>query len=242
VKPGRYAAADGSFGRSAGSTLGRGIILLAVALVIGIVLLNATDSEPPGAQVTASKPAKTSKGSTGGGGGSSSKVTTTTVPPTTTTPPHAPKDVKVIVANASTTKGAAAKASDVLKPPGYNVLAPTNGTPSAQSIVYFSPGYDRDAAAIAAALQFPPTSVKPVPAPAPVTDAKGANVIVIVGADQAARFAGAPATGATTTTAKAGTATTTTAKAGATTSTTRPGTTASTTTSVKPAATTTTTR
>src|SRR5688572_18585602 len=42
VRPGRYAAADGSFGRSAGSALGRGVLLLAVALVIGIVLLNAT--------------------------------------------------------------------------------------------------------------------------------------------------------------------------------------------------------
>jgi hypothetical protein len=223
VKPGRYAAADGSFGRSAGGALGRGIVLLAIAMVIGIVLLNATDAAPPGAQVTTkgTTPAKSSGGSSG---------TTTTVAPTTTLPTHAPRDVKVIVANASSVPKVGATVSDALKPPGYNVLAPANAAAVKDSAVYFVPGYDRDAAAIAAALQFPATAVKPVPNPPPLADSKGANVVVIVGADQAPRFATA-------------TATTTTAKpaAGATTTTAKPAAGATTTTTAKPAATTTST-
>ncbi|MEA3076215.1 MAG: LytR cell envelope-related transcriptional attenuator [Actinomycetota bacterium] len=208
-------------------------MLLAIAMVIGIVLLNATDAEPPGAQVT-TKAAGSSGKNSGGGGGSSG--TTTTVAPTTTLPTHAPRDVKVIVANASTVKGAGAKASDALKPPGYNVLAPANATAVNESAVYFVPGYDRDAAALAAALQFPATAVKPVPNPPPLADSKGANVVIILGADQAPRFASAAAT--TTTTAKPATgATTTTAKAatGATTTTTaRPASSSTTSTTKKP--------
>jgi hypothetical protein len=228
LKPGRYAAADGSFGRSAGGALGRGIVLLAIAMVIGIVLLNATDAEPPGAQVT-TKPSGSSSSS--GGGGSSG--TTTTVAPTTTLPTHAPRDVKVIVANASSVKGAGAKASDALKPPGYNVLAPANATAVNESAVYFVPGYDRDAAALAAALQFPATAVKPMPNPPPLADSKGANVVVILGGDQAPRFAST--TAATTTTAKAATGATTTTTA-------KPATGATTTTTARPASTTSTTK
>jgi hypothetical protein len=165
VRPGRYAAADGSFARSAGGAGARGIALLAIALLIGIVLLNATSDDPPGTSLS------TGSGTPSTDDGSADKptkaATTTTVPPTTTLPARAPKDVKVIVANASSVKGAATKASDVLKPPGYNVLAPANAATAKESSVFFTPGYDRDAAAIAAALQFPPTSVKPLPAPSP---------------------------------------------------------------------------
>jgi len=229
VRPGRYAATDGSFGRSAGAAVGRGVILLVVAVVIGIVLLNATDGAPPGSQVVAAgTTTKTTKKPSG--------TTTTTVAPTTTVavPAHAPKDVKVIVANGSTTNGAGKRATDLLRPPGYNVLSPTNTPQNApDSSVYFSPGYDKDAAAIAAALQLAPASVKPVPSTPVVADAKGAQVIVVVGVADGPKFA-APATtttarAATTTTARAATtttaaktATTTTAKAAVTTTTKKP--------------------
>jgi hypothetical protein len=197
----------------------RGLVLLAVALLIGIVLLNATDGDPPGTNLSTNPATRSEPGDTPSKG---SSATTTTVPPTTTVPARAPKDVKVIVANASAVKGAAGKVNEGLKPLGYNVLAPANAATAPASSVYFTPGYDREAAAIAAALAFPATAVKPLPAPSPVADIKGANVVVVIGADQAARFGAAGATttsakaGATTTTAKAG-ATTTTAKAGATT-------------------------
>src|SRR5436190_497257 len=53
MRPGRYAATDGSFARSAGGAGVRGLALLALALIIGVVLLNATDADPPG---TTAKP------------------------------------------------------------------------------------------------------------------------------------------------------------------------------------------
>src|SRR2546421_591733 len=44
VRQGRHAAGDGSFGRSAGGATARGLVLLAVAVVLGIVLLNSADN------------------------------------------------------------------------------------------------------------------------------------------------------------------------------------------------------
>jgi hypothetical protein len=217
MRPGRYAAADGSFARSAGGAGVRGLALLALALLIGVVLLNATDADPPGTAVSAEGDSDSGDGGPDGASGDDAAASTTTAAPTTTLPARAPKDVKVIVANASEVKGAASGGRTVLAQAQYNVLAPANAPPVAESSVFFTPGYDRDAAGIAAALGLPATTVKPIPAPAPF-DTKGANVAVVLGADHAPKFG--TAAGTTTTTAAAG-ATTTTAAAAANTTTTK---------------------
>ena len=213
MRPGRYAADDGSFARSAGGAGARGLVLLAVALLIGIVLLNATDADPPGTTVSARGDSDTAADdgeSDASGEGEGEEAAATTVPTPTTAPAKAPKDVKVIVANASDVNGAAGNAKKVLDPLGFNMLAPANATKVAETSVYFTPGYEADAAAVAAALTLPPEAIKAIPAPPPF-DTKGANVAVVIGSDQGAKFAAAPAGGTTTTTA-AVTATTTTAK------------------------------
>src|SRR4051794_18879138 len=184
MRPGRYAATDGSFARSAGGAGVRGLALLALALLIGVVLLNATDADPPGTNVSTKSTSSTKEKPTGGAAG----ATTTTVAPTTTQPAHAPKDVKAIVSNASAVKGAAAGGRNALLAAQYNALAPANSpAPVPDSSVYFTPGYDRDALAVATVLQLPGTAVKPLPAPPPF-DTKGANVVVVLGADAAPRF------------------------------------------------------
>lgn len=221
MKPGRYAASDGSFAKSAGGAGARGLALLAVALLIGIVLLNATDADPPGSTVVARGDSDTADGTDDDDADGEGTPASTTAPVavTTTLPVRAPKDVKVIVANASPTRGAAGTASDKLKPLGFNVLAPSNAVATNDTTVFFVPGFDRDAAAVASALGLAPTTVKPIGTPPPF-DTKGANVAIVLGATDAARLFTAP--GATTTTAAPG-ATTTTAKpaaGGASTSTT----------------------
>lgn len=201
MKPGNHAAGDGSFGRSAGGAAGRGVALLAVALLIGIVLLNATDAEPPGTRLTTG-PSGGEDAAPGPDKGRTAAPTTTAS--TTTLPGRPPPEVKVIVANAAGVQGAAGRASDILKPAGYNVLAPTNT--KGETAVYFVPGYEREAAAVATALGFPGASVKPLPTPPPIPDTKEANVVVIIGPDQGSRFSGAA-----TTTTQPGASTTTTA-------------------------------
>lgn len=231
MKPGRYAAEDGSFVRSAGGAGARGLLLLAVALLIGVVLLNATDADPPGTSLSAAgdsdsgdSGADTDDGAGGNEGGGETAAPATTVAPTTTLPARAPAEVKVIVANASDVRGAATGGRTALINAKYNALAPANAAAAPTSSVFFVPGYDRDAVAVAGALGIPPNLVKPMPAPLPF-DTKGAHVAVVLGADHAAKFGTAAAT--TTTTAAAGaagastTTTTAAAGAGATTSTTR---------------------
>ena len=112
---------------------------------------------------------------------------------------HLPKDVKVLVANGTTTAGAASRVVQPLTAAGYNVLAPTDATKAAKtatrsSVVYFTPGYDLDARFIATRLTLQPTAVQTLPATPPVANTQGANVIVVVGPD----LAGSGSTTATT--------------------------------------------
>ncbi|MFP5376660.1 MAG: LytR C-terminal domain-containing protein [Acidimicrobiia bacterium] len=197
-----HAAQDGSFGRSAGMAAGRGAVLLAVAVILGVVLLNAADD--PG-------PDRVATGASGDDGEGSGGTTTTTLPPTTlaTVPPRPPAEVKVLSTNGTAVKGVAGRARDLLQAQGYNVLAPTDAQRATASNVFFtSAEFEREAQAVAAALGLPPTVVAPYPTapPVPVADAKGANVVLVVGPELAQQLStttttAAPATtGATATT------------------------------------------
>jgi hypothetical protein len=185
---------------------GRGAAVLVVAVVIGILLLNKVD-DSPGRQVSA-----------GDEGGNGTEETTTTVPEpvTTTVPVRMPREVKVLSANGTKVNGAAGRIRDTLKAAGYNVLSPIETKqPVETSVVFFTPGFDREAQVVAQALKLPPTSVQPLPGPdaLPVSDLRGANVVAVVG-PELARPAGASSTTTTarrsTTTARRATSTTST--------------------------------
>ena len=205
-RPG-HAAEDGSFGRSAGMAAGRGAVLLTVAVLLGVVLLNAADDPGPDRVVAARDD-------------DSPSPTTSTTPVTTavTIPLRPPAEVKVLAANGTTVKGVARKVTDQLKAGGWNVLAPTDSRPAAASAVYFTGDYQREAGAVAEALGLAATVVGPLPVPPPLTDARGANVVVVVGPDLAERVA---ATSPSTTAAAGATSSTTAAAGAATTTTTR---------------------
>lgn len=204
---GRHAADDGSFNRSAGMAAGRGAALLAVAVLLGILLLSATDDGPSG--VTAGAPSE----------GPVDNPTTSTTDfssTTSTVAARAPAEVRVLTLNGTDVRGAAGRANDVVKNGGFNVLAPADAAGEAKgattSAVYFTPTYEQEAAAVARALGIPSTSVQAVPAPPPAPDLKGANVVVLVGSDLATDQAPAGSTSSTTTAApgRAGAATSTT--------------------------------
>lgn len=201
MRPGNHAAADGSFERSAGAAMGRGVLLLVVAFVIGIVLLNAADERPPGTDLAAG-PGSSSNGEPESD--DATATTTTAAPVPTTAPARAPAEVKVLVLNASDVKGAAGGGTDVLKAAQYNALAPGNAVKTATSNVYFTAGFQAEALAVAAALELAAEVVVPIPTPPPA-DPKTANVLVVLGADAAPRFG----TSATATTAAPAATTTT---------------------------------
>jgi hypothetical protein len=170
-----------------GATSARGIALLVGAVILGIVLLKAT--EPPSSLADAAEgPVRE----------------TTTAPPTTDAPDdrstttessassttEAPADdaaPRVLVANAANQAGVAGRLSATIETADFDVAAPANATVDVTtSVVYFAPGFD-DAAADVAELFDPHPATAPLPDPLPVAsgDLDEANVILVAGPDLA---------------------------------------------------------
>lgn len=173
---------SGGGGSSAGI---RGAILLVVAAVLGIVLLQAfdTDFDLGGVEV-------------GTGTTTPAATSTTTQPVATTTtlaPTREPSEVAVLVANGTEIRGLAGSNTEALQGAGYATLPPTDTTtkPIETSVAQYAEGYQADAQAVAVTLGLDPAAVQPLEAP-PVPDPAGANVVVLLGVDHPS-VANAPA-------------------------------------------------
>ena len=202
----------GARGRPAdpsGGNSTRGVALLAVAVILGLLVLNRTDEGVSTGDVRIETPTTESE-----------TATTVPLPPTTGRPLRAPADVKVLAANGSNVSGLGRRTADALKAKGYtNTLAPTDTTRDVPATaVEFAADFEPEAQAVAEALGLPPTVVRPLDSP-PVADTRGADVVVLIGPDlpgaTPTTAAGAPAT----TAGASGTGTGT----GGATATTRPG-------------------
>ena len=189
-----------------GGSGARGIALLAVALLLGVFVLDQTDPGSSAGQSTDELSELTTTTIEEGG-------VTTLVPTTAPRAPRAPAEVKVLPANGSGVAGLGGRVGDRLKARGYtNTLAATNTTREVSaSSVEFNGDFEPEARAVAEVLGLPATVVKPLDSP-PVPDTRAADVVVLVGPDL----------NTTATTAAGGRATTTTGAA-ATTRTSRRG-------------------
>ena len=208
---GRYAAPDSSFGRSAGNAAARGGALVAVAVVIGFLLLWQGGVGGSGDAVIVAD----SSGSDDAIGGDTADEDTTgdaaaatddsagedaaapddtvdtapeeTIPPAPVTRP--PGDVKVAVANGVGEAGLAGARASVLSTSGYVTVAANAVAETAQSQVYYVEGYGEDAQAVAVELGGDAAVLRPAPSDpgALVTDATavdGFHVFVILGTDR----------------------------------------------------------
>jgi hypothetical protein len=157
-------------GAPAGGSV-RGALLVAIAVVIGLVLIRSG--------------LDTDQALSAGDGGSGT-TTTEEDATTTTVAARPPAEVTVLVANGSGVDGAAARLTATIASQGYATATETNSERVPNTTVYFVEGYDREAAALAQALSpnaAPATA--PMPAPPPVTDLAGAQVLVVLGPDLA---------------------------------------------------------
>ena len=194
----------GGLGPSNAAAAPRALLLIAVAVVLGLVLLWKGLDTTPGIAVS---PVATDDGSAGSVGMveegpadlpmADEPVATTTPAPTTTTsttavpaPTRPPNQVRVLVANGSGVPRGAATVTDVLSPAGYTTLPPANATPTDTSGIYYRSGYSGDARAVME-LVAPsnPDLILPLPAggldvpDATLDRVANANVVVILGAD-----------------------------------------------------------
>ncbi|MGI8759564.1 MAG: LytR C-terminal domain-containing protein [Acidimicrobiales bacterium] len=181
MSPGKHATDDSSFGRSMSGAMLRSVALIVVAVVLGIVLLQATDGPDPFTATTGQDDRR-------------DQETTTTVPvgvdpsTTTTSAPAAvvdPSTVTVLVANGS--GGVAGLAGDLtgeVEEAGFQVTPPANVEAVETSVVFFTTGFEEAATAVAGLFD-PALEVAPLPDPSPVDDLRGANVVVVAGPDLA---------------------------------------------------------
>lgn len=167
----------------------RGVILVAVAVVLGIILL------VKGGGVGFESSTEQLEIGTGGGGEAPAEVTTTTeAPPGTSVPAAA---LKVVALNGAGINGYAGQAQQFLSLAGYSqtgVGTAANQTPD--TIVYYAPGFVTDAATLAGLFGLELSAVQELPAdaslardPADVPD--DTNVVIWLGPDVQGTIEGA---------------------------------------------------
>lgn len=164
-----------------GARSARGVAVVVVAVVLGVLLLPSATRAPLTAPAGVRVPATTSTTRPVTRSHShSSSTTTVTVAPST---------IHVLVANATTTNGVAGAVTSFLGSKGFSTLSATNAlTRATSSQIYAIAGAQAGASTVARALSLPAASIQPASAVAPVSSTAGANVVVIAGADLAARF------------------------------------------------------
>ena len=204
----------GGLGPSNAAAAPRAFLLIAVAVVIGLVLLWKGIDSTPGTVAPAGAPAvaepstdesSTDQGSdtpvdetsSGAGDTSSDQPATTEAPAPTTTedsfpePTYAPNEVKVLVANGSGVSGAAGKVTDMLSPLGWAMESPANADKTSISGIYYKTGYAHNARLIQDHFGEDPNILSQFPTgglavPGSSLDrVDNADIVIILGSDRA---------------------------------------------------------
>ena len=160
----------------------RGAILVVGAIVVGLVLLRHGLDTTTSVSSSPTHSRATTGGATTGGATTGGVTTSTTATAGSTRPPA---QVPTIVLNGSGVKGAAKKYSDALATLAYDLTSPAGGNATANvaaTQVLYGPGFAKEAAAVAAAIGAPASSVAPLGTPLPGST-NGASVIVVIGPD-----------------------------------------------------------
>ncbi|MFT7474041.1 MAG: hypothetical protein ACI81L_000957, partial [Verrucomicrobiales bacterium] len=200
---------DGSLARSTGGAAARGAMLIALALVIGLVLMAFALDDPqtivtgePNSTDTADEAGSDAAAGGDGSGedaaatpsdgtGSATTAAPATIPEGIVDEPvvpgevHPPEEVIVLVANGTGEKGVAGAVSDKLKARGYIANA-SNAPSTAEAVIYYRIGFDADARLVAEILGAPLDIIKPAPgdgtiavAPEAVTDGRLAEANIV---------------------------------------------------------------
>ncbi|MBA2625163.1 MAG: LytR C-terminal domain-containing protein, partial [Acidimicrobiia bacterium] len=184
-------AATGRGAGASGATI-RGLALIVGAVLVGIVLLRATDPSPTfastdrGPVVTPDTDGSTEATEAPGDGTTAPTAEEGEEDTTTTDPDGGRAEVQVVVTNAADgVAGLAGRVSAEVEEAGFTDVDAVDADVAAPaSVVYFAPGFE-DAAAEVAELLDPVPDVAALPDPAPATsgDLSEAEVVVFATAD-----------------------------------------------------------
>jgi len=155
----------------------RGVAVVAVAAVVGIVFLPSATRAPLHAVTAASSSPPTTAART---------TTSTTTTTTTTLPTVVPGAgaIHVLVANGTTITGLAAGVDTYLHSRGYTVIGAVNATAKVSvTRVYAATGEQGAAGTVVSVLGLPASVIQAPQSVAPVASAAGATVVVVAGPD-----------------------------------------------------------
>jgi hypothetical protein len=164
-------------GPGRGTNPARGVVLVAVAVVLGFFVLRAIDDTGAGPDIEVESSGDES-------------ATSASPPPagsdTTAPAPRPPGEVVVVVANASGVQGAAGAQSEMIAAGGYQVLPAGNAEQQdlQTTQVHYVAGYEAEAAKLATEIDAGEGAVQPMPEPPPI-ELAGAQVLVLLGTDLA---------------------------------------------------------
>jgi len=168
-------------GGARGTSPVRGVVLVAVAVVLGFFILRAIDDTGAGPTVTDGGSETTGAADPSGETTAPPASEDTAAPPA----PRAPAEVVVLVANASGVSGAAAQQTTAIQEGGYQVLEPGNAENAVEATqVLPVAGFEAEAAVLATQIGAAEGAVQPMPDPPPV-ELANANVLVLLGPDLA---------------------------------------------------------
>lgn len=192
----------------------RGIMVLAVAVLVGLLLLWKAGSTGDASELSTGGDTSTTIDTSGlgsddttapiegEGDGEAGGTTSTTV--VDGEEARSPSDITVLVLNGgSAPSGTAAFGSEVLKAAGYQTGTPGNATTDvASTTIYYAEGYQVEAAAVASLVGLATDAVQAMPTPLPGPGADAANIVLVLGPETAP--VGEAISGGATTTTEAG--------------------------------------
>jgi hypothetical protein len=176
----RRSSNSGDPGPLGGGSTFRGALLIGAAVIVGVVLLG-KGFESGAVSSDSSTPAEEEAANDQNGGGDDGETTSTSSATPTT---HAAAEVRVIVLNAGGPSGSAATTRTTLAAAGFTTVPEGNSDPGvAASVVYYTPGFEADAAAVGAAVGIT-AAPQPMPATPPQNVPAGeVDVAVMLGPD-----------------------------------------------------------
>ena len=170
-------------------------VILAIAFVVVFLMANsglsqADGSSPGGTTSPTTTPATTTTTTTPASTSTTQATHSTATPrpkkPTSTTSTIPKSQVKVQVANGTSTAGVATTLTNTLQTAGWSTLPPVNATSSASSsVVYYAANRKWAAEEIANELKLASSAVQPLTTSVPVPGAAGDDVNVLIGPDLA---------------------------------------------------------
>lgn len=173
---------NGEFARGASAAAAKGAVLIGLAVIVGVFLLQKTDTSSAGSSSSPRVTVAPAKTTTSVRPSQTTAATTSTTQPST--PAKTPSQLKLLVLNGGAATGAAAHLRTALQQVGYTnqpqASTWTGHSQSGKSILCRS-GLAREAVALSQQTALKGAKVSPFPSPAPPSS-DGVDCVIVVGA------------------------------------------------------------